>query len=84
MSLQENIWEAVQWLVRDSQGQDSLVFAFSGHGCMDVSHNQERDGILPSDYEKVPAFRHPPPGNPISSLMWDACFHLQIPEHVAE
>ncbi|CAL5219515.1 g1360 [Coccomyxa viridis] len=49
----DNIREAVQWLVRDSQAQDSLVFAFSGHGCMDVSHDQERDGILPSDYEKV-------------------------------
>ena len=57
--LQDNIREAVQWLVRDSQAQDSLVFAFSGHGCMDVSHDQERDGILPSDYERVSTYHHP-------------------------
>lgn len=44
---------AVRWLVGDSRPQDSLVFAFSGHGCLDVSREQERDGILSSDYEQV-------------------------------
>ena len=51
--LQVNILDAVRWLVRDTQPQDSLVFAFSGHGCLDVSEEQERDGILSSDYEQV-------------------------------
>ena len=50
---QVNILDAVRWLVRDTQPQDSLVFAFSGHGCLDVSDEQERDGILSSDYEQV-------------------------------
>ena len=50
---QVNILDAVRWLVRETQPQDSLVFAFSGHGCLDVSDEQERDGILSSDYEQV-------------------------------
>ena len=50
---QVNILDAVRWLVNDTQPQDSLVFAFSGHGCLDVSDEQERDGILSSDYEQV-------------------------------
>ena len=55
--LQVNIMGAVRWLVRDTQAQDSLVFAFSGHGCFDESHEQERDGIMSSDYERVLPFR---------------------------
>ena len=51
--MQANILDAVQWLVRDTRAQDSLVFAFSGHGCFDASRDQERDGILSSDFEKV-------------------------------
>ncbi len=51
--MQANILEAVQWLVRDTRALDSLVFAFSGHGCFDASRDQERDGILSSDFEKV-------------------------------
>ena len=50
---QVNILDAVRWLVRETQPQDSLVFAFSGHGCLDVSDEQKRDGILSSDYEQV-------------------------------
>ena len=51
--LQVNIMGAVRWLLRDTQAQDSLVFAFSGHGCFNDSREQERDGIMSSDYERV-------------------------------
>ena len=54
--MQMNIMDAVRWLVRDTQAQDSLVFAFLGHGCFDDSHEQERDGIMSCDYERVHPF----------------------------
>ncbi|CAL8467614.1 g7152 [Coccomyxa elongata] len=47
----ENILSALSWLVSDCQAQDSLVFAFSGHGSLDTfSNEQSRDGILPCDF----------------------------------
>ena len=74
--MQVNILEAVQYLVRDSRAQDSLIFAFSGHGCMDVSHNQERDGILPSDYERVLARLYLSHGQP--RLSWESILHQRV------
>lgn len=38
----------------ECQAQDSLVFAFSGHGALDtISEDQGRDGILPCDFLEV-------------------------------
>lgn len=57
-TVQANILAAVEWLVSDCQPQDSLVFAFSGHGTLDDSNAMGQDGILPSDFEEVSQSLH--------------------------
>ena len=48
-----------RWLLHGAARADSLVFAFSGHGALDVAPHlahsgSGRDGILPCDHEQVP------------------------------
>ncbi|KAJ3372487.1 Ca(2+)-dependent cysteine protease [Allomyces arbusculus] len=53
-----NILAAMQWLVRDAQPNDSLLFHYSGHGSKQKDEDgDEEDGhdetIVPLDYEKA-------------------------------
>lgn len=42
----KNILAAMQWLVKDCQSGDSLVFHFSGHGSQQLdTNNDEMDGF---------------------------------------
>ncbi|KAK6465838.1 caspase domain-containing protein [Scheffersomyces coipomensis] len=56
--LKENIYRAMQWLVKDARPNDSLVFHYSGHGgtTPDLDGDEESgfdDVIYPVDFEQA-------------------------------